>query len=90
MYDAYGNYIGNDPVLLEIEEKYKPNKNIIDGEDFSPSKEEEEIVNDAMPRFEKDISYTPTTVLKDKEAIKLRDKIAKEFGLYKLLTKNNK
>ena len=27
MYDAYGNYIGNDPVLLELEEKYKPKYN---------------------------------------------------------------
>ena len=79
MYDAYGNYIGNDPVLLELEEKYKPNKNIIDGEDFSPSKEEEEIVNDAMPRFEKDISYTPTTVLKDKEAMSVIRKYMEDF-----------
>jgi len=79
MYDAYGNYIGNDPVLLEIEEKYKPNKNIIDGEDFSISEEEKEIVSDTMPRFEKDISYTPTTVLKDRDAMSVIRKYMEDF-----------
>ena len=81
-YDAYGRYIGDDPILKKLEEDYTKSlsQDSVEGVDTSISNEEQEIVNDAMPRFDKDISYTPTTILEDSEAMSVIKSYMEDFA----------
>ena len=81
-YDAYGRYIGDDPILKKLEEDYTKSlsQDSVEGVDTSISNEEQEIVNDAMPRFDKDISYTPTTILEDSEAMSVIKSYIEDFA----------